>query len=103
MNACADCANCVAAMDFLVPRLSLPTQLEMEMDRRAAARLSRDQIAIKMDELIQQWYYQHAVIDQMLGKIRQLQVELALKDAPLLGAPTADHHQWARDLLSQKP
>ena len=40
-------------MDSLVPTLSLPTQLEMECDRRAAARMNRDQQAVKIDELIE--------------------------------------------------
>jgi hypothetical protein len=50
----------------------------MECDRRAAARLSRDQLAGKIDELIQAWYMQHALINRMLGEIRQLEVKLAL-------------------------
>ena len=69
-------------MDSLVPTLSLPTQLEMECDRRAAARMNRDQQAIKIDELIRAWYHQHAMIDQLLGELRQLQVKLALAGPP---------------------
>lgn len=50
---CSDCGKFSALMEsFLCPTLSLPTQLEMECDRRAAARMSRDQLAIKMDEMI---------------------------------------------------
>jgi hypothetical protein len=65
-------------MESLVPVLSLPTQLEMECDRRTAARMNRDQQAAKIDELIQQWYHQHALIDRLLGELRQLQVQVAL-------------------------
>lgn len=39
--------------DWLIPEVSLPTQLQMECDRRAAARLGRDELAGKIDELIQ--------------------------------------------------
>lgn len=88
-------------MDSLVPTLSLQTQLEMEIDRRAAAHFSRDQLAGKIDELIQAWYHQHELINRMLGEIRQLQVKVALSGAPVLGEPTAEHHQWARELLGQ--
>ena len=71
----------------MIPTLSLPSQLEMELDRRAAARMSRDELAVKCDELIQQWYYQHELINRMLGEIRQLQVKVALARArEVLGA-----------------
>ena len=83
---------------WLVPELSLPTQFDMERDRRAAARLGRDQLAIKTDELIQAWYHQHELIDRLLGKVRHLEVELALKDARPLGPPSEEHHRWAREL-----
>lgn len=97
----SDCGICAVLMESLVPVLNLQTQLEMECDRRAAARMSRDQLAIKTDELIQAWYHQHELINRMLGKIRQLQVQVALSGAPVLGEPTAEHHQWARELLGQ--
>ena len=86
---------------FLCPTLSLPTQLEMECDRRAAARMSRDQLAIKMDEMIQAWYLQQAMINQMLGVIRHQQVELALSGPPVPSKrePEQRHLEMARDLL----
>lgn len=87
--------------DWLIPNLSLPTQLEMECDRRAAARLSRDQLAGKIDELIQAWYMQHALINRMLGEIRQLQVKLALAGPPVPSKrePEQRHVEMARELL----
>ena len=87
-------------MKSLVPVLSLPTQLEMECDRRAAARMNRDQLAVKIDELIQQWYHQHALIDQLLGEVRHLQVQVALgPPVPLKPEPEQRHVDWARELL----
>ena len=87
-------------MESLVPVLSLPTQLEMECDRRAAARMNRDQLAIKIDELIQQWYHQHALIDRLLGELRQLQVQVALgPPVPSKRGPEERHVQWALELL----
>ena len=92
-------------MESLVPVLSLPTQLEMECDRRAAARMNRDQLAIKIDELIQRWYHQHALIDQLLGELRHLQVKLALAGPPVPSKrePEQRHMEWARELLTPPP
>ena len=87
-------------MKSLVPVLSLPTQLEMECDRRAAARMNRDQQAVKIDELIQQWYHQHALIDQLLGELRHLQVQVALgPPVPSKREPEQRHMEWALELL----
>lgn len=86
---------------WLIPELSLQSELEMECDRRAAARLSRDQLAGKIDELIQAWYMQHALINRMLGEIRQLQVKLALAGPPVPSKrePEQRHVEMARELL----
>jgi hypothetical protein len=88
-------------MESLVPVLSLQTQLGMECDRRAAARMSRDQLAIKIDDLIRAWYHQHALIDQLLGELRQAQVKLALAGPPVPAKrkPEQRHVEWARELL----
>ena len=86
---------------WLIPELSLQSELEMECDRRAAARLSRDQLAGKIDELIQAWYMQHALINRMLGEIRQLEVKLALAGPPVPSKrePEQRHVEMARELL----
>ena len=86
---------------WLIPELSLQSELEMECDRRAAARLSRDQLAGKIDELIQAWYMQHALINRMLGEIRQLEVKLALAGPPVPSKrePEQWHVEMARELL----
>ena len=85
---------------FLAPTLSLPTQLNMEMDRRTAARMSRDQLVEKMDELIQSWYLQQAMINGALGEIRQLQVKLALAGPPVptKRGPDPEHYVMLREV-----
>ena len=89
---------------YLCPTLSLPTQLEMEMDRRAAARMSRDQLVAKTHELIESWYLQSAMLNGALGEIRQLQVQLALAGdpKPARHEPEPQHFEWARELLGQR-
>ena len=101
----SDCGNCAPLMEsFLCPELSLPTQLEMEKDRRAAARMSRDQLAEKMDEMIQCWYRQQTMINRMIGHIRQLEVQLALAGPPTPArrGPEPRHVEWAKELLGRR-
>lgn len=88
---------------FLAPTLSLPTQLEMEKDRRAAARMSRGQLAERMDEMIQTWYMQHQMINEMLGAIRQLQVQVALAGPPVptKRGPDPEHYVMARQVMAK--
>ena len=83
----------------MIPVLSLPRQLSMERERRAAARMSRDQLVAVLDDMIQYRYQQGQLIDQMLGEIRQLQVAVALAGAQPLGEPKPEHHEWARQLM----
>ena len=83
--------------------LSLSSSFEMERDRRAAAHMSRDQLAERCDELIQAWYQQQHLIIELQRKAANLQVELALKGAPPLGGPKDEHHQWARELGKRLP
>ena len=75
----------------------------MERDRRLAARMSRDQLAERMDEMIQSWHRQQTMINRMLGRIRHLEVEVALAGPPTPAKrePEAQHHQWAKELLGQ--
>ena len=70
----------------------------MERDRRAAAHMSRDQLAERCDELIQAWYQQQHLILELQRKAANLQVELALKGAPPLGEPSDEHHRWVREM-----
>ncbi len=88
---------------FLSPTLSLPTQLEMELDRRVAAKMSRAALLQKTHELIESWYMQHQMINEMLGAIRQLQVQVALAGPPrpARNEPEPQHFEWARELMGQ--
>ena len=87
-------------MNWLTPQLDLHTQLRQEQDRRAAARLSRDEIAILADKLIIDWYTHSKLIDNLLGRVRCLEVELALSSAPASPStePSAEHYRWAAEL-----
>lgn len=79
--------------------LSLSRQAMMAHDRQQAAWMSRDELAQLADELIQRGHQQEHLILQLHKAAANLMVELAMKDAPPLGEPTAEHHQWARELL----
>jgi len=85
----------------MVPTLSLETQLSRALDRRTAAHLCRDDLSILVDGLIVQAYDQKVLIDSLLGRVRQLEVELVLaRDARPLQPPPSDKHQrWAREVL----
>lgn len=90
-------------ISWLTPQLDLHTQLRQEQDRRAAARLSRDELAILIDKLILDWYTHSNLIDNLLGRVRCLEVELALSSAPPASTePSEEHYRWAAELLSGK-
>jgi hypothetical protein len=85
---------------WLVPELDLQTQLRQELDRRTAAKLSRDELSVLVDKLIVDWYHRSALLDNLLGRIRSMEVEMALLMAkPSPAAPTEEHYEWAADLL----
>ena len=84
----------------MVSTLSLETQLSRALDRRTAAHLCRDDLSILVDGLIVQAYGQKALIDALLGRTRQLEVELVLaRDARPLQPPSDEHQRWAREVL----
>ena len=86
-------------MAWLTGELSLPSQLHQEMDRRAAAKLSRDELSILVDRLITEWYRHTTTIDALLGKVRHLQVELALSSGIQgIPSPSAEHYEMAKQL-----
>jgi len=100
----SDCGNCAPPMDsFLSPSLSLPTQLEMEVAKRTAAKMSRDQLVAKTQEMTEAWYLQTAMLDGALREIRQLQVKLALAGPPVPSKPGPEprHLEWARELMAR--
>ena len=63
-----------AWLDF---NLSLPTQFDMERDRRLAAHMTRDQLAVLADMLIQRCYRSERITQQLLKRVGHLEVELA--------------------------
>ena len=78
-----------AKSHWLVPELSLQMQLRQEVDRRTATSLSRDEQAILLDKLIVAWYHHTVLVDNLLGRIRSMEVQLALSTAtPGPAAPT---------------
>lgn len=87
---------------WMIPTLSLQTQLSMERERRAAAHLDRDQLNIVVDRLIQLTYQQQELINRALGRVRHLEVELTLQSCAVpLAAPSEEHYRWAQDLLGK--
>jgi hypothetical protein len=51
------------------------------MDRHKAKKLEREDIGELADKLIVDWYQHEATINLLLGRVRQLEVELVLKDS----------------------
>jgi hypothetical protein len=88
--------------DWMVPTVSLETQLSRALDRRTAAHLCRDDLRIVVDGLIVRTYDQKALIDSLLGRARHLEVELVLaRDARPLQPPSDEHQRWAREVLQE--
>lgn len=86
-------------MAWLTRELSLPSQLHQEIDRRAAAKLSRDDLSILVDRLITDWYRHTTTIDALLGKVRHLQVEVAIsRDVQGVPPPSPEHYEMAKEL-----
>ncbi len=70
----------------------------MTHQRQRAARLSRDELAQWCDELIQVAHKQEHRIMELQKKAADLMIELELKDAPVFGAVSDEHYQWAKEL-----
>jgi hypothetical protein len=86
--------------NWMVPTLSLETELSRALDRRTAAHLCRNDLSIVVDDLIMRAYGQKALIDSLLGRVRCLEVELVLaRDARPLQPPSDEHQRWAREVL----
>ena len=79
--------------------LSLSRQAMIAHHRQQAARMNRNDLAQLADELIQRCHQQEHLIAELQRKAANLMVELELKDAPIFGAVTDEHRQWAKDLL----
>lgn len=84
------------------PDLSLPSQLEREMDRRRAARATRDELSILADKLLLDWYRHETVIAAAAKRIASLELQLMLAQSqPARPEPAPRHLQWARELLGR--
>jgi hypothetical protein len=91
-----------ASTHWLIPQLDLQTQLRQEVDRRTAAHLSRDELAVLADKLIVDWYHHSELIDNLLGRVRRMEVDLALRDAkPSRPEPSEEHYKWAKQLFPE--
>ena len=82
--------------------LSLSRQAMMQDHRQRAARMNRNELAQLADELIQRAHHQEHLILELQKAAANLMVQVALKDAPPLGEPSAEHHRWAKELLGQQ-
>ena len=88
---------------WLIPSLSLQSELHQESDRRIAARLDKDTLHMLADDLIVQWYKHQNIIDRALGRVRQLEAELALSESiPWDGHVSDEHMQMARELMAER-
>ena len=76
-----------------LPTLSLSAQVELTACRQAAARMSRDELVVHLDDLLQQCFQQRAVIRSATQHIAGLECRG--------GAQVEDRHlKWARELLA---
>lgn len=86
---------------WLIPQISLQSEWQQELDRRAAAHLSKAELHELADDLIIQWYQHQSIIDRALGRIRQLEVEVVLAQAPPWSGHVSDEHMaMARELMA---
>lgn len=91
-----------APSNWLDPSLSLCTELAQEQDRRAAAHMGHHQLQELTDHLIVQWYRQQVLLECCLKRVRVLEVQLALADAPpAKRGPSAEHLRMAREVLGE--
>lgn len=87
---------------WLNPTLSLQTEIHRERDRRAAVKLSLQELQQVTDNLIVQWYQQKQLIDCAMRRVCSLEVELMLAEAgPARHGPSARHMEMAREVLAE--
>jgi hypothetical protein len=57
-----------------------------------------------MQEMVESWYMQQQMINEMLGAIRQLQVQVAMAGPPVPAkrGPEERHVKWARELMGRR-
>lgn len=74
----------------------------MQDHRQRAARMSRDELHGLADELIQRCHQQEHMIIELQKAAANLLVQMELKDAPAFGRVSAEHEQWAREVLGTR-
>jgi hypothetical protein len=82
-----------AAGTWWCPSLSLSAEAEMTACRQAAARMSRDELAVHLDAMIITCFNQRAVIKAATHHVAGLEAKG--------GAPVTEQHlEWARELMN---
>ena len=79
--------------------LSLARQAMIAHHRHRAAHMDRNELAQLADELIQRCHQQEHLITELQKAAANLMVQLALHDEKPFGAPSEEHHRWAKELL----
>ena len=86
--------------NWLDPELSLSSEIEQEIDRRNAVKLSLQELQIVADKLIVDWYHHQHLLEQALQRVCSLEVQLMLAQArPTPREPSPEHLHMARELL----
>ena len=62
--------------------------------------LPPDQLLAAAELIARQWFDADQLLRQASKRVAELEIEIALVDAPPLGAPQLWHQQAARDLLT---
>ena len=78
--------------------LSLSRQAMMADHRQRAARMSRNDLAQLADELIQRAHLQ----EHMIMELQRAAANLLLQQETGPARVTAEHEQWARELLGER-
>jgi hypothetical protein len=78
--------------------LSLSREAMMAHHRQRAARMTRDELAQLADELIQRAHRQ----EHMIMELQRAAANLLMEREMGPGRVTADHEQWARELLGRR-
>lgn len=87
---------------WLDPALPLSAEIAQEIDRRRAAHLDLQGLQQLADALIVDWYRHQQLLGCCLKRIRLLEVQVVLAEAPPAPCePSAMHRALARELLAE--
>ena len=82
-----------------IKKLTTEEDLQMEMQRRCLRTLNRAELLAFADQMIWGQWHRERVLKALSDRVTELEMELSCLDGGG-GAVTAEHLQWARDLLS---